>query len=165
MTGKRGAKVTTLMLVKYSQNVACWVVYGHLCCCQINTRLPKNQLGPVSRTWISELARYVELKVWLCCVTKDDLFYHHGDLCLQPNLVWTRLSAQSSSSLSGQICVRSFLTPLLTMLSSFVGVPVDLRARTVQGLSDRGSQEQIPQHYQIILCMRDTGSYQRVFIF
>ena len=31
-------------------------------------------LCPVPRTWISELARYVELKVWLSCVTKVDLF-------------------------------------------------------------------------------------------
>ena len=35
--------------------------------------------------------------------------------------------------------MQSFLALLLTMLSPFVGFPVDLGARIVQGLSDRGS--------------------------
>ena len=35
--------------------------------------------------------------------------------------------------------MRSFLAPPLTMSSPFVGVPVDLGAHIVKGLSDRGS--------------------------
>ena len=47
------------------------------------------------------------------------------------NQTWSGAGLQLS--LSGKIGVRSFLAPPLTMASPFVGVPVDLGARIVQG--------------------------------
>ena len=47
------------------------------------------------------------------------------------NQTWS--GADYQLSLSGWIGMRSFLAPPLTMLSPYVGVPVDLGARIVQG--------------------------------
>ena len=104
-------------------------------------------LWPVLRTSISGLARYVALKDWVSWHESRSLLaslYHHGDLCCKPNLVGRRSSAKTFS-LDRLLKVKhSFLAPPLTIASPFVGVPVDLGARIVQGsLETEGLSGQI----------------------
>ena len=51
------------------------------------------------------------------------------------------------------------------MSSPFVGVPVDLGALIVQGLSNRRLSGQIPWHCLRIFFMRDTGSHREYSLF